>query len=256
MSENNTSNTNNLGLENVEELTLYSYIPNEASVRSYVKLFCECNAMNKVYSIIFFMLLNEEDVSYSVAMSKNFMHAVQPFVAHIKNDIKYSTWRDNIQRLYDKIKASRQASIVYKTKGTHSIKQVDVPSRHVNGNVSVLVKGKSTEIVDVLRYGAEFKGVKCQIAKPRTLAEKIFKRVEIKAIQLSGDARKVAGVVSPWVNAQKQLKQQAIPITAVASEMAAHSVVLGSGTPDIYITKMVKKKEKSMTFKILGKRLY
>ncbi|WP_157949484.1 hypothetical protein [Prevotella merdae] len=255
MSENNTSNTNNLGLENVEELTLYSYIPNEASVRRYVKLFCECHAMNEVYSVIFFMLLNEEDVSYSVAMSKNFMHAVQPFVSHIKNDIKYSTWRDNIQRLYDKIKASHQASIVYKTKGTHSMRQVDVPSRHVNGNVSVLVKGKSTEIVDVLRYGAEFKGVKCQIAKPRTLAEKRLKGVVIKAIQLSGDARKVAGVVFPWVNAQKQLKQ-AIPITTMASEIAAHSVVLGSGTPDIYITKMVKKKEKSMTFKILGKRLY
>lgn len=251
MSENNTSNTNNLGLENVEELTLYSYIPNEASVRYYVKLFCECNAMNKVYSIIFFMLLNEEDVSYSVAMSKNFMHAVQPFVSHIKDDIKYSTWRDNIQKLYDKIKASRQASIVYKAKGTHSMRQVDVQPRHTNGNVSVLVKAKSTEIVDVLRYGAKFKGVKCQMAKPRTLSD--MKRVVIKAIQLSGDARKVAGVISPWVNAQKQLKQQSIPITSVASEIAAHSVVLGSGTPDIYITKMVKKKGKGMTFKIVGK---
>lgn len=253
MSENNTSNTNNPGLENVEELTLYSYIPNEASVRYYVKLFRECHAMNKVYSIIFFMLLNEEDVSYSVAMSKNFMYAVQPFVSHIKNDIKYSTWRDNIQRLYDRIKASCQANLVYKAKGTRSMEQVDVLPRHGNGNVSVLVKAKSTEIVDVLRYGADFKGVKCQIAKPRTLAEKRLKGVVIKAIQLSGDARKVAGVVSPWVNAQKQLKKQAVPITTMASEIAAHSVVLGSGTPDIYITKMVKKKGKGMTFKIVGK---
>lgn len=253
MSENNVSNTNNLGLENVEELTLYSYIPNEASVRCYVKLFRECHAMNKVYSIIFFMLLNEEDVSYSVAMSKNFMYAVQPFVSHIKNDIKYSTWRDNIQRLYDRIKASRQANLVYKAKGTRSMEQVDVLSRHGNGNVSVLVKTKSTEIVDVLRYGAEFKGVKCQIAKPRTLAEMRLKRVVIRAIQLSGDAQNVAGVVSPWVNTQKQLKQQAIPITTVASEMAAHSVILGSETPDIYITKMVKKKGKSMTLKIAGR---
>ena len=253
MSENNVSNTNNLGLENVEELTLYSHIPNEASVRCYVKLFRECHAMNKVYSIIFFMLLNEEDVSYSVAMSKNFMYVVQPFVSHIKNDIKYSTWRDNIQRLYDRIKASRQANLVYKAKGTRSMEQVDVLPRNGNGNVPVLVKAKSTEIVDVLRYGAEFKGVKCQIAKPRTLAEMRLRRVVIRAIQLSGDARNVAGVVSPWVNAQKQLKQQAIPITAVASEMAAHSVILGSGAPGIYITKMVKKKGKSMTLKIAGR---
>lgn len=115
-------------------------------------------------------------------------------VSHIKNDIKYSAWRDNIQRLYDRIKASRQANLVYKAKGTCSMEQVDVLPRHGNGNVSVLVKAKSTEIVDILRYGAEFKGVKCQIAKPRTLAEMRLKRVVIRAIQLSGDARNVAGV--------------------------------------------------------------
>ena len=41
--------------------------------------------------------------------------------------------------------------------------------------------------------------------------------------------------------------------TAVASEMAAQSVILGSEAPGIYITKMVKKKGKSMTLKIAGR---
>lgn len=245
-------NENQLG--NVSELALYSYIPNEERVKYYIRLFCECDSRQKIfYGVMFFLLLHEENVSYDVAMGKGFLTAVQPFISHIAI-FKYQTWRDGIQKVYDRIKASTEAYSVYTTKGTRTVAPVDILPRNAHGNVSLTVKTKSTELADILRYNSNFEGIKCDVCPSgRTLRDIKLRRKTIQEIRLHGDARRVASVISPLVVATKLLEKR--PLIRMSSlDSLTQALVGGKTSSGILITKSVKKKERIALPKAAGRK--
>lgn len=244
-------NENQLG--NVSELALYSYIPNEERVKYYIRLFRECDSRQKIfYGVMFFILLHEENVSYDVAMGKGFLTAVQPFISHIAI-FKYQTWRDGIQKVYDRIKASTEAYSVYTTKGTRTVAPVDVLPRNAHGNVSLTVKTKSTELADILRYNSNFEGVKCNACPlGRTLRDIKLRRKTIQEIRLHGDARRVANVIIPLL-AQRLLEKR--PLVRMSSlDSLSRALVGGKTSSGILITKSVRKKERIALPKAAGRK--
>lgn len=247
-------NQNENQLENVSELALYSYIPNEERVKYYIRLFRECSSRQEVlYGVMFFMLLHEKGVSYDVAMGKGFLTAVQPFFSHI-TEFKYQTWRDGIQKVYDRIKASAEAYSVYMAKGTQPAVLTDSLPRNVHGQVSVTLRTKSTEMVDLLRYDSHFEGIKCEVAPlGRTLRDIKLRTRTFQEIRLRGDVRKIASVISPLVVATKL--QEKRPLVRMSSlDSLSRTLVGGKNSSGILITKSVKKKERIALPKATGRK--
>lgn len=244
-------NENQLG--NVSELALYSYIPNEERVKYYIRLFRECDSRQKIfYGVMFFLLLHEENVSYDVAMGKGFLTAVQPFISHIAI-FKYQTWRDGIQKVYDRIKASTEAYSVYTTKGTRTVAPVDVLPRNAHGNVSLTVKTKSTELADILRYNSNFEGIKCDVCPSgRTLRDIKLRTRTFQEIRLRGDVRKIASVISPLVVATKLLEKRP-PVRMSHLDSLPQVLTTGKTPSGILIAKSVRKKASIRFSAVIGK---
>lgn len=101
-------NNNLILLHNVQEVALYSYVPNEERVVMYIEWMQSCKTMKQVINhVIFYILMHEKLVTYETAMRKDFYTIIEPFIQHIRKSIPITTWRDGIVRLRERVKIAK-----------------------------------------------------------------------------------------------------------------------------------------------------
>lgn len=104
-------------LNDIAELGLYSFVPDERRVLKYIKWLHECTTMKQILNhVMFYILLHEKLVSHDVAMKKEFYNVILPFIQHVRKSIPINTWRDGILRQKNRIKSSPESNDIYMSK--------------------------------------------------------------------------------------------------------------------------------------------
>lgn len=193
----------------LDEMGLYQYIPSIKRVKGYVERLRACHTLRQVIdSVILYMLVNEQLVTFENALRKEFYTKIQPFIRHICAPIPVTTWRDGILRL--KQLTSNSAELKEQMAAKWRVNHARTTSGIVHAganNIKVSVTTGHAAVVDLLRVGAHIEGVKYHLSMPTTLAQKKSGGIMVKTIELIGRHEAVKGIVVPAAQLATALSQ-------------------------------------------------